>query len=160
MKKLRILFVTGLVALLASCGPAKDTTSTGAMKDAAPKTTQDRGRSNESMGTNKQINANKNTMTSGNRMSDMDKSPTRNAEATYRANMDRMYADLDMSQEQVKRFEGEWKNKQNAWKSNNPNKVMNNYETIETQDRILGDILDENQFESYREWVRDNANED
>lgn len=158
MKKLRILLATGFIAILASCGPAKDTTNTGTMKDTAPTISENRGRSNQDATVNSQTNANKNATVSGTRISEPDKSPTRNAEEVYRANMQRMYADLEMNDTQIKRYEGDWRNTQSSWKRKNPNKLMNDYETIEHQDRILGDILDENQFASYREWIRNNQN--
>lgn len=159
MKKLRILLATGFIAILASCGPAKDTTNTGTMKDTAPTTSENRGRTNQDANVNSQTNANKKaTVNSNSRVTEPIKSPTRNAEEVYKANMQRMYADLDMNDTQIKRYEGDWKNTQSSWKRDNPNKMMNDYETIEYQDRILGDILDENQFAAYREWIRNNQN--
>ena len=162
MKNLKIVLATGFIALLVSCGPAKETTSVGAKKDTVTNSTQNRGRSNQDVSANRQSNANRNSnrnaTAAGSRTSNTDKSPTRNAEAVYKANMQKMYSDLNMSNEQVKSFESKWTSNQNSWKRNNPNKTMNNYETIEYQDRILNQILDENQFESYRQWVIDNPN--
>lgn len=148
MKSIKSIFAIGFTALLVSCSTTKETTAT--------KTAQNRGRSNVETTTNtdkmkvvdsRTVSSKASATASANGMSDMDE----------KANFNQMYTDLDMNPQQIARFEKDWKNSTDSWKRANRNKTMNNYERIETQDRILKNILDDSQFESYQQWVRDHA---
>ena len=134
------------MALFTACGTPKQTTSASSNTD--------RGRNNvettsasTSQATSRTARAEASTAAEINR----------NNEALERENIKRMYNDLKMTREQINDFENKWDESMVSWKRNNRNKVMNNYERVEHQDRILKDILTEPQFESYRQWVRQNA---
>jgi hypothetical protein len=77
--------------------------------------------------------------------------------AKEEARMQKMYSNLNMNDDQISRFESEWKASENSWNSTNRNKAMNNFERTESQDRILKEILDDAQFKKYQQWARDNA---
>lgn len=82
---------------------------------------------------------------------------TANSGDLNEARMTEMYSAINMSQDQISRFQNEWKTSVNAWKRNNRNQEMNNYERVEQQDKILSDILDASQFKAYQQWARENA---
>lgn len=75
-----------------------------------------------------------------------------------------MYEAAEMNQSQIDAYEKQWKsfadprdrnwdNQMNDDQKNEDNSI-NNYEWTENQDRILRDILDDNQFAKYQNWAR------
>ena len=138
----------GFIALLVSCGTSKETTSATANSK--------RGQSNLEATTNTTTGKTKNSRIVSTDASSIS-ATNRIAKTEEKMNLKRMYNDLDMTDTQINRFEKEWNNTADSWKRNNPNKAMNSYERVEYQDRILRDILDDSQFDSYRKWVIDNA---
>ncbi len=145
MINLRTLFAVGFMAVLTSCGTTQDVT--------ADKQAGTRGRSNQEITTGRTK-----TTTSPEFSSErtVTSTTTRNDDARYKANLKNMYSSLNMNEDQIKRFENEWGSSTSAWKRSNRNKTMNSFERTEYQDRILKGILDETQFEAYREWAREN----
>lgn len=151
MKKLKTLTAAGLLALLTACGGTKTT--------ATDSQTTNRGRANTEI-SDKSPNATASRQTTtGTRTvaPTISKSETENAEIAYNAKLQKMYTDLNMSDDQIGSFEKEWKTKVTAWKTSNRTKTMNNFERTEYQDRILKDVLNETQFKQYQQWARDNA---
>ena len=151
MKNLRTIALAACTALLLSCGPTKETVSS--------KEAQNRGRNNQEVITTKTaIPVNKSRTVregaTGITSKDVASSPT---EEQRRMQLKNMFEEVGMTGEQVQRFDDNWKTVLNSWKRNNRDKEMNNYERIEYQDRILGDILDDDQFKNYKEWVRKNS---
>lgn len=153
MKNIKSLFTIGGIVLLISCG----TTQEPAQKESQSVTTNsNRGRSNTETPSRVATRSSESS-----RIAQVESSKGRTVdrhnEAAEAENFKRMYSDLEMTPDQIDKFETEWSKSLEAWKRTNRNKVMNNYERIEYQDRILRDILSESQFESYQEWVRENA---
>ncbi len=149
MKNFGIICTIGFMAIMISCGSSREST---AARETAPDREQDRGRSNVEAATasSKPISSPR-TVTSTAAAS----ARTSKKEAMDESNnIKRMYGDLNMTKGQVQKFEEKWNSSMEMWKRGNPNKTMNNFERIEYQDRILRDILDDNQFEAYQEWVR------
>lgn len=145
---MRTILAIGLTTILVSCGTTKETKSVTS--------NQNRGRSNveatstsstKTVETSRTARPDSATIARTNRSAEMEETES----------FKTMYSDLDMTEDQVSRFEKDWKNSLNSWKKSNRNKVMNSYERIEYQDRILRDILNDSQFESYQEWVREQA---
>lgn len=69
----------------------------------------------------------------------------------------RMYHDIGMNPEQVKKYESQWKKAQNDFRKNNTNRSnMNAFERTENQDKIMKEVLDDSQFVRYQQWVREN----
>src|SRR5690554_4306433 len=147
MKTLKIVIAIGAMSLMISCGTTSETAS---------RTNPDRGRSNVETTTNTSSRTVQSSRTARAEAS-VDNNANRINDLERKMELKRMYADLDMSQSQKADFERKWKTAQTSWNNNNPNQAMNNYERIENQDRILKEVLDESQFQSYRQWVRDNA---
>ncbi|WP_146743734.1 hypothetical protein [Aequorivita sp. CIP111184] len=145
MKKLRTFLSVGLLALLTACGTTKNST--------AENQATNRGRANTEV------------ISSGNSVSGSRPKTENRTAATIttstdvenKAAMEQMYSYLNMSDDQISRFDRGWKSTTDTWKKANPNKSMNSFERTETQDKILKDILDESQFEKYQQWARENA---
>ena len=144
MENIKGFIAIAFTALLISCGTTKDSVSA--------KAEMDRGRNNMETTTNSSSRTATNSRTA-----QKEANERRLAEIEEEMQMKRMYSDLDMAQSQITDFERQWNASKTSWKSKNPSQAMNNYERIENQDRILKGILDDNQFESYQQWVRDNA---
>lgn len=146
MRNLKIVVAVGLLAVLTSCGATKQT--------AASKEPGTRGRVNTetpravNQSTESRQEAARRTAAAG---------LNTDSEALNEARMSEMFTALNMKQDQIDRFQSEWRTSMKSWKRNNRNQAMNNYERIERQDRILRDILDESQFEAYQEWARQHA---
>lgn len=150
MKTLKTLSVLGLMALLTACGGTKTSTA----NSTAESQNINRGRVNSEVAANTNTARNSRQLNTENTMT---ASELAKAEAANKAKMQKMYADLDMSDSQISKFEIQWNTSMNTWRRSNRNKTMNNYERTEYQDNILNNILDETQFENYRIWARDNA---
>lgn len=170
MKNLKTLFAVVFLAILTSCGTTKETTK-DATKSSTVSTETNRGRSNQSVDRSNQTVDRTNqtvdrTKTDTSQNSSSGKSITaantkasddaRNIEAADKARMEKMYSSLNWDEEQISRFENEWKNSTNQWKRSNRGKTMNSFERTEYQDRIMKDILDDDQFGQYQEWAREN----
>ncbi|CAM3458579.1 hypothetical protein [Aequorivita lipolytica] len=152
MKNLKTLLAVGFLTLLTACGTTKPTAT------ADTQTTNNRGRSNT------EINATTNSTTNsttGARQTTRQNTATAtaaaNAEVANKAKMQKMYTDLNMDDDQINRFESEWNSSEITWKRNNRNKTMNTFERTELQDRIFRDLLNDQQFEQYQQWARENA---
>ncbi len=148
MKNLKTLFAIGGMALLTACGTPKETTSTSVNTN--------RGRSTTETNSKVAVKASEGSRTIRGEAS-ANTANARNTEATEKAKLKRMYTDLEMTNEQIIQFENEWKRSMESWKRSNRGKEMNNYERVEYQDKILRDVLNDSQYESYRDWVRKNA---
>lgn len=145
MKKLQVILSTISLSLLIACGSSKTTT--------ADSQSGNRGR------TNSEVSATRNT-TTGSRTATVSETTATNRAATAaaeKARMQKMYAQLGMSQAQIDQYERTWNTELNTWKRNNRNQTMNSFEYTETQDRILKNILDAEQFNNYQKWARENA---
>lgn len=146
MKNLKTFVAIGLIAFLTSCEATKESTSS--------KEPGTRGRVNtetpraENSSTNSRQEAAQKTAASA---------VTTNPEALDEAKMRDMYSALNMSENQISRFESEWKTSTDSWKRKNRNQTMNTYERVEQQDRILREILEPSQFKSYQQWARKNS---
>lgn len=146
MKNIRMIVVFSFIALLTSCEATKETTSS---KEAGT-----RGRVNTetpravNSSTNSRQEAAQKTAASG---------ITANTEALNETRMREMYSALNMNENQITRFQRDWKTSTDSWKRSNRNQAMNNYERVEQQDRILRDILEPSQFEAYQEWTREHS---
>lgn len=144
MKKLRIFLSVGLLGLLTACGTTKST-------DDSPIT--NRGR------TSAEVLSSGNTVSSRTSTTETRTATTTkgNVEVENKAGLEQMYSYLNMSGDQISRFERGWKSTTDTWKKTNPNQNMNSLERTEAQDKILKNILDDAQFANYQEWAKKNA---
>lgn len=162
MKKLRIFLSMGLLGLLTACGTTQSST--------ADTQTTNRGRSNTEIASTRNSTTNTRQATRTTRANTSTRQVTsetsaattatttnQNTVAMEEARIQKMYSDLEMTQEQRSRFEREWNNASENWKKSNRNKTMNSFERTEYQDQILKDILTEQQFQNYQQWARENA---
>lgn len=149
MKKLRTFLSVGLLALLTACGTSKTNTTTET--DTSPMTNRGRA-SAEVLSSGNTVSSR--TTTTENRTT---RTTNGNVEVENKAGMEQMYSYVNMTGDQISRFERGWKSTTDAWKKTNPNQTMNNFERTEAQDKILKNILDDSQFASYQEWAKKNA---
>ena len=168
MKNLKMLLATGFLALLTACGTTKNNTSNTTSDTQAT----NRGRSNTEMTTTGTPSKSPTATSSGRvvrNSSERNATTTTTTRTTTATNQndaaankakvkrEKMYTDLDMSEEQINRFESEWRSATNSFSGRNTNQNMNNFERAEAQDRIMKGILNEGQFAKYQQWARDNA---
>ncbi len=144
MKKLITFLTIGSMVLLTSCGGTKE---------SATVSQADRENVNTSTRKSTSVRNARETTTEKRTTSAMN----RNNDTYFSDNLKAMYSALDMTSDQIKRFESQWRRSVDSWKVDNQNQEMNRYERVERQDRILKDILDESQFENYQQWARDHA---
>ncbi|WP_026449503.1 hypothetical protein [Aequorivita capsosiphonis] len=153
MKNLKIFFTLTVFALLTACGPSKQSTAVKNQpsSDGVSDTTGTIYNADVNTSTNtRKPNIEKPTTTTSNR------DPNR-LEGREK-NVQDMYSSLNMTQEQIARYEKESKDYMDTWRKNNPNNTMNNYEQTEYRDRILKSTLDDDQYKEYKQWAKDNAN--
>lgn len=150
MKNFKTLSVAAFAALMAACGPSKSTT-------AETSTTQ-RGRSNTEVTARANSNGEQSSIGRATRKQNTTTAESAaNRAAAEEARLKSMYAEIAMTDQQVASFEKQWNAQSAAWKRKNPDQEMNAYVRTEYQDRILGNILDEQQFARYRQWAREHA---
>src|SRR5690554_6352150 len=133
MESIKGFIAIGLTAVMISCGTTKDSSSTIAERE--------RGRTNVETATN--VNS---RTAQESRVTRVGESANRLAEVEEKMELKRMYSDLDMTQSQIADFERQWNVAKTSWARENRNQVMNSYERIENQDRILKGVLDESRF--------------
>lgn len=146
MKSLRTILAIGLVAILSSCETTKQPTASREPGTRGRVNTEASGTANQTT-TSRQQAARKTASAQA----------STNSAAINEAKMREMFTAVNMSQEQINRFQTEWRTSSNAWKRNNRDQEMNNYERVELQDKILRDILDESQFKAYQQWAIDHS---
>src|SRR5690606_2310517 len=131
MKTIKTYIAIGFTTLLMSCGTTKETTS--------KTVNENRGRTNveATPNANKTVAETSRTVRKNPSANEMERRISKIEEAKQ---LELMYSDLDMSLEQQTQFQKEWKKTMDSWNRSNRDKVMNNYERAEHQDRILRDI--------------------
>lgn len=158
MKKIIILPALGLMAMLSACGGTQNATTNTQ--------SETRGRSNTQMETSAgrapvQTSTTRTTTATTNRNTNArttTAAASAEVEAAREANRQKMYSELQMDNNQISRYESSWTSEMDTWNRNNRNQQMNAYERAERQDRIMRDILNEQQLEKYQQWARENAN--
>lgn len=148
MKNLKTIMGIAIMAVLTACGGTQNTASSTQQAN--------RGRSNTQMETSAgraptQSSTTRTTTTTT--VADNEK-----IEAASEANMQKMYKDLQMDKAQIARYEKAWNTEMSTWKKNNPNQAMNAYVRAEKQDKIMRELLNEQQLENYQQWAREHAN--
>ena len=158
MKNLKTIMGIAIMAVLTACGGTQNTASSTQQNN--------RGRSNTQMETSAgraptQSSATRTTTTTT-RQTSTSRTATvadnAKIEAAREANMQKMYKDLQMDKAQIARYEKAWNTEMSTWKKNNPNQAMNAYVRAEKQDKIMRELLNEQQLENYQQWAREHAN--
>ena len=161
MKK-NLSIVAVLVFVLASCGSAKNVENNTKIYSASERTSQNNKAAEETpdqmtMNKNMPMNANGGVVgqTSGSTgaMNNVQANSTMNSSGT---DYDQMYADLDMSDEQISTFRSAMEDFQTK-RINMPNGEM--LGSLESErERQLERILTTKQLNKYREWQANNKN--
>ena len=67
-----------------------------------------------------------------------------------------MYTSLNMTEDQIQRYETASRTSMDAWKSSNAQRAMTLEQRMETQDATVKAILDASQYKNYQQWLKDN----
>lgn len=67
-----------------------------------------------------------------------------------------MYTSLNMTDDQIQRYETATRASMDAWKSSNAERAMTAQQGMEQQNATIKGILDDSQYQTYQQWVRDN----
>lgn len=164
MKTLHFILMGSAISVIIACGSGNDTTtaSNGAMgrtTNATGGTDDTANRSDETTGTLYNANVNTNAQS---RQPDPEKPATTtvnsNKNTERQQEMRRMYSSLNMTDDQIRRFEEASNTANETWKKNNPGSTMtNNYMRMQ-RDKNLKPILDESQYTQYQQWAKNNPN--
>jgi len=71
-----------------------------------------------------------------------------------------MYSSLNMTDEQIQRYETAMHTSMDTWERNNPQKTITIKDRMKIQRDNLVPILDESQFRNYEQWANDNPYRD
>lgn len=143
MKKLKVLFITLLVGVIFGCGDGKERRND---------TVVDADSAND-------VNRTEEMNTSNDHQLTQDRNETYDFEsAESKQQRESMYSSLNMTQDQIEKYESTYKGNYNIWSSDNPNRKMTDQEWREHRDRVMKDILDKDQYEKYQKWADENPN--
>ena len=152
MNIIKSLPLLTLLGLFTACGVTKTDTDTNT--NSNPIETTNRGRANTDVAVKGDRSNRSQQLSTENPNRDLSR---KQIEEAAKARNQKMFVDLAMTEEQVKRFNSEWNRTLQNWNKNNRNRVMNSFERTELQDNILSNILSETQFKNYRVWAREIA---
>lgn len=128
--------------------PYSNTPSNGSVKEAnnmndAANETRERINAADSM----------NNVAENNR-NDVNKGGNGNAADTNR--MNKMFADLNFTPEQIEKFNTNYRSSLEEWKKNNPSSKISSDEHLRMEDRQMKSFLSAAQYQQYQEWVKEN----
>lgn len=150
MKKINSILTIAALGILTACGTGNSTTT------AAPGNMNGR---TDTTGTMYDADVNTNTNT---RVHDPERPATttvnRNSNDDRQALRQQMYSSLNMTDDQIRRYETASKQANDTWKKNNPNKNMSTDDMRMQRDSNLKPILNESQYTQYQQWSRNNPN--
>ncbi|MBT0608380.1 hypothetical protein [Aequorivita echinoideorum] len=140
----------GFMATLMACGGTQSTPTEVQSKD--------RGRSNKQSNTS---NQSRNNAAIESREAMLEKNNNDEAQAMREEMqaemMHKMFTDIKMDEEQIANFQEQWNSEIDMRNSNPDVQPITTFERIEIQDRIMKEMLRDEQFEQYQLWVRENA---
>ncbi|MDN3724143.1 hypothetical protein QRD02_07095 [Aequorivita sp. SDUM287046] len=148
MRKLTSLLMIAFLAILTSCG-------SGSTAPAA--TTNNTDGRDDTTGTiyNANVNTNRDSRTP-----EIDEPSTttvnRNINTVRQQQMREMYSNLNMTDEQIRRYEDASNTANETWMRNNPGNTMNNDDMRMQRDQTLRPILNDTQYNQYQQWSKDN----
>ena len=67
-----------------------------------------------------------------------------------------MYTSLNMTDDQITRYETASRASMDSWKMSNAERAMTAQQRLDQQDTTIKSILDAPQYQNYQQWVRDN----
>lgn len=69
-----------------------------------------------------------------------------------------MYSSLNMTEDQINRYETLYRDNYESWRTNTQRKSMNSEDLRKHQNTALKSVLDDNQYKQYQQWSNDAAN--
>ena len=159
MKKVTQLFTLSVATLFLACGSTTpdsgiNTTSTSRTTSTTSSKTIDTPTANPRTPT---VGENGN----GNRQLSINNTNPEKVEPINQADYDlqrttNMYTSLNMTEDQIQRYETASRTSMDAWKSSNAQRTMTIEQRMETQDATVKAILDASQYKNYQQWLKDN----
>lgn len=155
MKNLKTITGFLLLALLMSCGNGQKSTPSSSREMPAAV-------SNDNMSTDA---TDMSTTTSDRDSMDMDQS--RSTDSLNRTGnktdsivgdtrMTKMFADLNLTEDQIKQFRLNAHKNIEAWRQNNGDATLSNEERMRQEAENVKSLLEPAQYEQYQQWVKDN----
>lgn len=160
MKTLKMIVGLFFMVLVMNC---KDNTNSGAADNATyPQTATDRTNQsttsdyNESNRTRENINDadSLNNATESGRNNGVGNSANVNAADNNR--MNKMFADLNFTSEQIERYNTMSQTDMDNWRKNNPNGQISSEQHRQMEDERMKSFLNSAQYQQYQQWVKDN----
>lgn len=133
MKNLKFLNLLIFLSVFISCGTSKNVSNESTTtRDANPVATQ--------------------------RTTEIAREGRNSAEEVKRmeARNNTMFEAVKMDSDQIRNYKSNWKEIQRLYHSRNSNRKMNPYEQMEQEDKLMKNLLDEQQYEHYQQWRRAN----
>lgn len=133
MKNLKFLNLLIFLSVFISCGTSKNVSNESTTtRDANPVATQ--------------------------RTTEIAREGRNSAEEVKRmeARNNAMFEAVKMDSDQIRNYKSNWKELQRLYHSRNSNRKMNPYEQMEQEDKLMKNLLDEQQYERYQQWRRAN----
>ena len=137
MKNLKFLNLLIFLSVFISCGTSKNVSNESTTtRDANPVATQ--------------------------RTTEIAREGRNSAEEVKRmeARNNAMFEAVKMDSDQIRNYKSNWKEIQRLYHSRNSNRKMNPYEQMEQEDKLMKNLLDEQQYERFQQWRRANPNTD
>jgi len=133
MKNLKFLNILIFLSVFISCGTSKNISNENTTtRDANPVATQ--------------------------RTTEIAREGRNSAEEIKRmeARNNAMFEAVRMNDDQIRTYKSNWNETQRLHNSRNSNRKMNAYEQMEQEDKIMKNLLDEQQYERFQQWRRAN----
>jgi len=133
MKNLKFLNILIFLSVFISCGTSKNVSNESTTtRDANPVATQ--------------------------RTTEIAREGRNSAEEIKRmeARNNAMFEAVRMNDDQIRTYKSNWNETQRLHNSRNSNRKMNAYEQMEQEDKIMKNLLDEQQYERFQQWRRAN----
>lgn len=70
--------------------------------------------------------------------------------------MNKMFADLNFTPEQIEEFNTNYRKDLEEWKANNPNVNIGSEQHLQMEDKQMKSLLSAAQYQQYQKWIEDN----
>ena len=155
MKNLNSLLFLGVMGLFIACSGSKSTPY--ATTPNSPTSTPTAQTSRTVDGSTRQTSANP-------RVPNPEKPTTtvnnRNIKTDREARMKQMYSSLNMTEDQINRYESAYRQNQNTWEERNDGREMSAEERNDWRNNTFRSILDPTQYQDYQNWSKSNPDMD
>ena len=147
MKNLKTCIGMLFLSLLMSCGNGQK--STPSSRDTSNPMPNENATSNTSVRDN-------NAMDHSRSMDSLNMTGNRTDSIVSDARMTKMFADLNLTEDQIKQYRLNAHKNMETWRQNNGDAVISNDERMRMESENAKSLLKPAQYEQYQQWVKDN----